>query len=256
MTQQLSTTETLISDAQRSQFLENGFIRLDNVADETDLAWYRAQYARLFSGEVAGSNHKNLGGSDAAGRNVLPQILGASKTMPELLERNYFHRITEIAKFILGPEAAFRADHMILKPAGYGATTPWHQDQAYHDSAYRYTNINFWMPLDAVTVEGGCMQYVRQTHKGTLLPHEFLIPGDNQSAMVAQDQDFWSANATALPCPGGSVCLHHSYCMHYAGPNRTENPRRAYIIVFGLPPVPVESPFVLPWQDDPSRRLN
>ncbi|MCH2155552.1 MAG: phytanoyl-CoA dioxygenase family protein [Opitutales bacterium] len=140
---------------------------------------------------------------------------------------------------------------MILKPAGHGAATPWHQDQAYHAPGQHYRNINFWLPLEGATVAGGTMQYVSKTHTGTLLPHRYLIPGDRQSAMVADNQDFWSANATALDCPVGSVLLHHSYCMHYAGPNLTDIPRRAYIAVFAAPALPLDEPYVLPWQKNP-----
>lgn len=241
---------TAVSPQQKAQFLRDGFIRLDNVITEEELDWYRERYDSLFTD---GSRVKELGGKDEQGRSALPQILSPSETMPELLERPYFQRIGEIARAILGPEAKFKNDHMIFKPAGHGAATPWHQDQAYHDPSKYYININFWMPLQHATVEGGCMQYVRNSHRGTLLPHRHLIPGDRSSALVAENQDYWSMNGTSLPCQAGSVCLHHSYCLHYAGPNQTSQPRRAYIIVYSLPSADLEQPFVLPWQRDPAR---
>jgi ectoine hydroxylase-related dioxygenase (phytanoyl-CoA dioxygenase family) len=243
-----------ITAEQKEQFLADGFIRLDNVLESDDLAWYRQRYDELFSADSGTIQRKKLGGTDEQGRDALPQITNPSRSMPELKERRYFQRITEIARFILGPEAEFRNDHMILKPAGYGAPTPWHQDQAYHDPGSYYTNINFWLPLEDATVDSGCMQYVRQTHRGTVLPHGFLVPGDPASAMAAQNQEYWQANATPIPCPVGSVCLHHSYCLHYAGPNRTDHPRRAYIMIFALPPVKLDRPFFFPWKQDAGYR--
>src|SRR5690606_32441893 len=103
---------------------------------------------------------------------------------------------------------------------------------SYHNPAFHYHNINFWLPLDGATVEGGCMHFVRISHRGPILPHEYLVPGDRQSAMVAQDQGYWSANGTPVPCPRGSCTMHHSYMLHYAGASTTSQPRRAYIIVF------------------------
>lgn len=238
----------LITDAQRETFFTNGFIRLDNIISERELDWYRERYDAMFSDE---SKIKQLGGKDQSGRATLPQILAPSKENPEFLNRPYQQRIHRVAQQLLGPEAKFIFDHMILKPAGYGVATPWHQDQAYHRPTHRYFNINFWMPLEDVDIEGGCMQYVRYTHGGAVVPHRFLIPGCNTSAMVADNQDFWMANATPLPCPAGSVCLHLSYCMHYAAPNRTERPRRAYISIYQKEAEPLEHPITLPWQQNP-----
>jgi ectoine hydroxylase-related dioxygenase (phytanoyl-CoA dioxygenase family) len=247
--------QSFITEEQKQRFLEDGFIRLDNVIPQEDLDWYRGRYDELFASDPSEVKRKKLGGSDDKGRDTLPQILRPSDTMPELKERTTFKRIAGIARFIHGPEMQFRNDHMIMKPAGYGTATPWHQDQAYHDPARKSTSINFWFPLEDATVEGGCMQYVRWSHRGTMLPHEYLVPGDPQSALVTQNQEFWQANATALACPAGSVCLHHSYCLHYAGPNRTDRPRRAYIMVFALPPVELDRPFCLPWLKDTGYRV-
>lgn len=244
-----TTTHPLpVSETEKRQFLANGFIRLNNVIPEDELNWYRARYDSLFDDP---SKIKQLAGKDEQGRAALPQILAPSKAMPEFLEQPYLSRLEAIAKFILGPEAKFRNDHMILKPAGHGAPTPWHQDQAYHTPDTYTTSINFWLPLEGATVAGGTMQYVRHSHRGTMLPHRYLIPGDSQSALVADNQDYWMENADALDCPAGSVLLHHSYCLHYAGPNRTNVPRRAYIAVFATPARPLDRPFHLPWQGNP-----
>lgn len=237
-----------ITSRQKSQFLQDGFIRLDQVIPESELDWYRERYDRCFEDE---SRIKQLGGKDAKGRAGLPQILAPHKEMPEFLEQPYLKRLGEIASYIFDSDAKFIFDHMILKPAGHGVATPWHQDQAYHAPDKYYRNINFWLPLEGATVEGGCMHYVRNTHRGTLLPHRHLIPGDSSSALVADNQDFWSMNSDALDCPAGSVCLHHSYCMHYAGPNLTDIPRRAFIVIFEASAVPLERPFQLPWQKNP-----
>jgi len=242
------TTTRVMTSEQREAFLADGFLRLDGMIEEAELARLREIYDRLFGEEAGDVKRKKLGGTDEEGRDALPQVLAPHKTVPELTELDYWRRCEEAAKFIFGPEAALRGSHMILKPAGYGAATPWHQDQAYHDPGYRYRNVNFWLPLDGATVESGCMQYVRGTHLGPVVPHGHLDPADKQTAMVAQDQDYWSANGTAVPCPKGSATLHHSYCMHYAGPNRTDQPRRALIVVYALPAEKLEQPWVFPWQ--------
>jgi ectoine hydroxylase-related dioxygenase (phytanoyl-CoA dioxygenase family) len=47
--------------------------------------------------------------------------------------------------------------------------------------------------------------------------------------------------------PAGAVTVHHARTLHYAGPNTTANPRRAYILVMNAPPRPAERPDARPW---------
>jgi len=233
-----------VSEKDRLFFTDQGYLRLDGLLEEEERLWLLGLYDELFEK----TDRKQLGGIDDEGRETLPQVLGPSKKVPELLETKFHARMATAARMLLGEEASYQSDHMILKPAGYGVATPWHQDQAYHDPRFRYRNVNFWMPLEDATIENGCMQYVPESHQGPVLPHTWLVPGDRKSAMVATDQEYWQANSVAVPCPAGSATLHHSYLMHHAGPNRTDRPRRAYIAVFSLPRTERERPWVFPWK--------
>jgi len=44
------------------------------------------------------------------------------------------------------------------------------------------------------------------------------------------------SKAVACPIPAGGCTIHHNRMMHYAGPNRSEIPRRAMILMFGVKP--------------------
>lgn len=246
----VTTSAQEFDESAAHAFLEDGFSRVDDGIDQEELSRLREIYDWCFSNDADDKvKRKALGGKDQQGRQALPQVLRPSNAVPELCEMEYFKRVKGIAQAVFGQEVQLRGEHMILKPAGYGVATPWHQDQAYHDPAYRYRNINFWLPLDGAAIEGGCMQFVAGSHHGPILPHTYLDPSDSQTAMVAQDQKYWSLNGTAVPCPVGSCSLHHSYMLHYAGPNLTDQPRRAYIVVFGCQPVKARRPWYLPWRD-------
>ena len=234
---------SIVNQQQKEEFLELGFIKIDNVISEKELNWLRDRYETLFET----IKQKSLGGTDEGGKSLLPQVLGISRKFPEFSDLEYRKNIAEIATFFHGDNAEFRNDHAILKPAGYGIETPWHQDQAYHNPTFRFKTIKFWLPLQDATVEGGCMWYVPYTHGGAVVPHHYLNDGDNESAMVAENQPYWQANGVAVPCEAGSVVLHHSYAMHYAGPNVSSQPRRAYICVFEESAVPLKKPLHFPW---------
>lgn len=69
-------------------------------------------------------------------------------------------------------------------------------------------------------------------------------------ALEVLNGDYWNANGIAVPCPLGSVTLHHSYMLHHAGPNRTDSPRRASISVFVRDPTPLAHPMTFTWDPD------
>lgn len=243
--------DSVLTEEAASHFLEYGWVKLDRIIAESELDWLRSIYDEFFDpdGSYGAEGLKQLGGTDEKGRATSPQILNPSKRNEELRNSRYLARLELIAQRLIGNEAYFRNDHMILKPAGYGTPTPWHQDQAYSDPNKIYTNINFWLPLEDATVENGCMHYVPGSHHGVIVPHEHMDPDDPQTALVAADQEYWSRNGQAVPCPAGSATLHHSYTMHYASGNSSSAPRRAYIAVFVAPPVERRYRWVFPWRE-------
>lgn len=232
------------------EFRRLGFARFDHVIADEELDYLRNLYDRLFFDPESQPGFKNLGGRDEQGNHLMPQIGMASRHNPELLELNYFKRLQKLAIDLLGPSCVFRNDHMIYKPAGSQRDTPWHQDQAYHDPKLHYTNVNFWLPLDGATLEGACMWYVPRSHGGTVLPHTNNFESGGATAVSAKDQDYWMRNGVPVPLPVGSISAHHSYCMHYAGPNNTAQPRRAWICVFACPPEELDQPLEMPWMDE------
>ena len=104
-----------------------------------------------------------------SGRDVLPQVLGPDLKIPELRESQHFQNALKLATQLLGVDEKINAGgHMIFKPAQYGAETPWHQDEAYWNPDVYLNSLSVWMPLDAATVESGCMQFIPGSHKDDL----------------------------------------------------------------------------------------
>ena len=164
-----------LSESQIKKFKDEGFLRIDNVISKEEFTLIRSKYDNLFiESSSEGLLKKKLGGIDSSGRDTLQQVIGVSVSNPNFAKLEYRKNITKIARLLIGDSANFRNDHAILKPAKYGSSTPWHQDQAYHDPRFLYKSVNFWLPLQEATVESGCMWYVPSTHKGTVVPHQYL----------------------------------------------------------------------------------
>ncbi len=55
-------------------------------------------------------------------------------------------------------------------------------------------------------------------------------------------------DAVPAETPTGGVVIHFPHTLHYAGPNKTDIDRRAFIICCGYPAIPIHEPKEYPWQ--------
>ena len=135
---------------------------------------------------------------------------------------------------------------MILKPARYGVETPWHQDEAYWNPEVIPHSLSVWLPLDPSAVDSGCMQFIPSSHKTDVRWHRHINNDPLVHGLVTDDVA--PSQAVACPIPAGGATFHHCRTLHYSGPNLTDAPRRAYILVFGAPPKKRDKPAFRPWQ--------
>lgn len=225
------TTTIRLSDAQVAAFHRDGFLAIEQLTTADEIAAMREVYDRLF-GRRDGfdkGDHLELSELDDEGRETLPQILSPDKYAPELASTLARRNALALARQLLGPEAEHSGDHAIMKPPGLGAPTPWHQDEAYWNPAVLHTALSIWMPLQEATVENGCMHFVPGSHVRDVVPHH-LASADAHALEV--DSSELVADEVACPIPAGGATIHHCRTVHYAGPNVSTTPRRAYIMGF------------------------
>lgn len=244
-------TVTLSQD-QIDFYHAHGYLTIEAITTPEEIERLRAVYDRIFAERVGREegNQFDLAGSDEEGKEAsLPQILTPSRYAPELAESLYRANAAAIARQLLGDTGSFQGDHAIFKPAGHGASTPWHQDEAYWDPGHTYDTVNFWMPLQDVDEENGCMQFIPDSHKLEILPHRPINndPRVHGLEIVPRTPEVDLNNAVACPLPAGGATLHKSRTLHYAGPNNSDRPRRAYILGFGNPPARLDEPRDFPW---------
>jgi len=237
-----------LSDKQVAFFHREGYLVIDAITTPEEIAWVREVYDRLFR-ERAGwefGDQFDLAGTDEENREArLPQILDPSKYAPELKDTLFRANAIAIAKQLFGPEAKFLGEHAIFKPARHGAETPWHQDAAYRDGNYDHLDLSVWIPLQDATLENGCMQFIPGSHKLDVLPHHSINYDPRVHGLEVDEID--PSAAVACPLKAGGATVHHCRTLHYAGPNKSDEPRRAYILVLGLDPKPREVPLNFYW---------
>ncbi|MCF7687980.1 MAG: phytanoyl-CoA dioxygenase family protein [Cephaloticoccus sp.] len=242
----------LLTPEQVAFYQANGYLAIDTVMPELEIAEVRRIYDRLFNEdrELAGADTYDLSGQKGrGGKEAIPQILQPAKYAPALLATQMVANLKAMMQQLHGLETKMVGDHAINKPPHNAAATPWHQDEAYWNPAKEYSSLSVWVPLQSATKENGCMHFVPGSHQLEIVPHQPI--GDNPLTpgleVVPGAFDFSSAVACELPA--GGATFHHGRTLHYTPPNNSDDFRRAYIAMGSAYEKPLATPRSFPWQE-------
>jgi ectoine hydroxylase-related dioxygenase (phytanoyl-CoA dioxygenase family) len=244
--------DRLLTDAQVAFFQANGYLAVDAVMPAEEIAAVRAIYDRLFNEDRARTDADlyDLGGIKEKGRaESIPQILQPGKYAPELLETQLVANLKAMMKQLLGPGTVMVGDHAINKPPRTNAATPWHQDEAYWDPAKEYRSLSVWVPLQPATRTNGCMCFVPGSHREEIVPHQPIGNNPLVPGLEVVPGSFDLSRVVACELPAGGATFHRDRTLHYTGPNRSDDFRRAYIVVGEETARLRETPRKFPWRE-------
>lgn len=229
-----SVVDTL-SSAQTEQFHRDGYVVLPRLLDAQTLETLRDYYDRIIRSEIKLPGDRQLG-------SVTRQVMHPRDHIPYFRDNRAVSRGLRIAARLLGTdpvEVCF--DMLIYKPPMHPKATPWHQDYAYsgmpfakEGAAMDAGGVQFWVALDDVDVENGCMHFLSGHHKSGLKPHYVYAGEPTDESRLLATAAFGDPDAPndGVACPlGAGGCTIHAYgTPHYTPPNtsRTRG-RRAYI---------------------------
>jgi ectoine hydroxylase-related dioxygenase (phytanoyl-CoA dioxygenase family) len=241
--------EVTPSAAEVQSFRENGFLVVERITTDEEIAWMREVFEFIFSPEQAARRDAPVdrSGTRAAGEpSMLSQAFFPEIRFPELLQTQHWRNARRYASALLGvPESELTSwGHMIRKPPG-GRSVLWHQDHAYWEPELDYQALGVWLPMHDVSIEMGAMQFVPGSHKRGLLPHRHADkPEDN---VLTVDKPIDPREGVACPLKLGGATFHHFETLHHTAPNTTDRPRLAYPMEFQTRPVRRAVPVDMPW---------
>ena len=246
---EVMTSSLALSTDEIEQFAEAGFVVVRQITDDSTLQRIRGRILDLFAARTGREEGAlfDFAGTDLEGEAMrLPQLLDVRTYAPELMATTYFENASAIARQLLGCEARLVADHALFKPALSGASTPWHQDDAFRADPYEHQEISIWLALQKTDHSNGCLAFVPGSHKQPILPHR--TPDGDGRVHALECVEGWS-QADIIECPlsAGDCTIHTNRTLHGAGPNGSGEPRYGYVLVFGTPPKKLSSPPFRPW---------
>jgi ectoine hydroxylase-related dioxygenase (phytanoyl-CoA dioxygenase family) len=239
------------SKAEMQFFEKNGYLVVERITTNEELAWLRRVFDRIFSPEEAGKQGAPIdrSGSDASLAKKLTQSFFPEIQYPEILNTAFRRNAKRYSSALLGIHESRLTSwgHMIMKYPG-GPAAQWHQDHAYWQPEFDYCALGCWLALADVTADMGAMQFVPGSHKRGLLQHRHHDEPVHNVLRVTEAFD--ESSAVACPLKAGGATFHHSETLHYTAPNTTGRERPAFPMEFQVMPVRREKPEHMPWVEE------
>ena len=106
-----------------------------------------------------------------------------------------------------------------------------------------------WMPLQPATVGNGCMWFASGSHEWDVLPHQ-SIGGDRRVHGLELIDSNLITDKVPCPLPAGGLTIHRNRTAHFAGANKTDQPRRALIMEAAITPVERKGERRFDWKEE------
>ncbi|MGF1449534.1 MAG: phytanoyl-CoA dioxygenase family protein [Opitutales bacterium] len=215
-----------ISNAQRAQFEEQGFIKLKNVLSPETLRHFGARISAMV--QQLNTQDKPMAERDTYGKAFL-QVMNLWEQDETCKRFVLSKRLGQIAADLLGVSGVkLYHDQALYKEPG-GGITPWHADQYYWPLATDRT-ITAWIPLQPTPLDLGPLAFcAKSQHKdfGRGLP--ITDESEKQIEQNVKDSGF---AVDETPFDLGEISFHFGWTFHRAGANRSERPRDVMTMIY------------------------
>ena len=142
-------------------------------------------------------------------------------------------RLVNRVEQLLDDEAYHYHSKMVLKDAKIGGAWAWHQDYGYwYQNGVLFPNLcSVMIAVDKATVENGCMQVIRSSHKLGRVNH--ILTGDQAGAdMERVEEAKKKLELVHVTMDPGDALFFHSNLLHASAANESDHSRWAMICCY------------------------
>jgi ectoine hydroxylase-related dioxygenase (phytanoyl-CoA dioxygenase family) len=214
-----------LSDEQVAQYQRDGFTQISNVIEPDDLKRLREAVVAAVEAE---KTIRNEGQSRSAYEQIFIQKVNLWRRWPAVAEFTLCKRFGDLAARLSGQPVRVWHDQALFKEPREGAKTPWHQDAHYWPHHDRTDQITIWIALSDATIANGCMSFIPGSQDASVGRIDLANPQD----IFDLAPEFRGVKPRTIELRAGSCTYHNGLTFHYAGPNKSEQMREAFAILY------------------------
>ena len=220
-----------LSQEQAQQFRKDGFLIVEGLLDQAEIASLRERAEWAASGQASHIPEERLQVESGVvkGEARADTYADSLRKMSHLAffdevfqvhARN--EKILDVVESLLGPDLKFYQDQLFMKPPKIGSRQAYHQDAPLGFHIDPPEMVTCWAALDQAVIENGCL---------------WMLPGTHQFGFI--DRSKWQdyehmalegrlAEERAVELEAGDCSFHHGLILHSSRPNLTRKRRRGY----------------------------
>jgi phytanoyl-CoA hydroxylase len=200
-------------------YKENGYLVVENVVPETELARLRTiieEFKMRSRGVAASDEVFDVGPNHSANAPKLRRIKHPVDQHREFDALMRSEKIVDMVADLLGGTVRFDHSKLNFKPTGSVAKVAWHQDWAF----YPHTNedlLAIGVMIEDCTSENGPLKVIPGSHLGPVYDHHLdgMFTGGVQLSDLGAEAD----KAIELTAKAGSISIHHVRMLHASSEN-------------------------------------
>lgn len=231
----MRTLSASVTKEDIATYQTQGFIHYKNFFSKTEMT-----QLRIAIDNAVAENRDRILGAEQGGRyygkeseKVFNQMINLWVDSPAAKEFTFSKRLAETGRCLSQAEhIRIYIDHAMVKPGGQESRqTNWHQDAPYWPMD-PVNSFSAWIAVDDVTIENGCLHFIPGSHKFGPQEHIDLASDEDNIVAKMRVRGFDVSEPEAIELEAGGVTFHHSCNFHFAGPNQTNKPRRAFAVIY------------------------
>ena len=232
----------MVSPSQIGEFHQTGFLVLDNLLDDADIAPVREELTAEIDRRAEVLVRQGKLSARYENMNFETRLARISAETPELalsiwdgslsgavffdLLRN--PKILDLAESLVGPEIIASSVYRLRPkvPDLRKGDVPWHQDSAYFEPyCDDHLVLTIWLALVDATQESGCMWVQPGCHKSRVFRHVQEKGGSHYLEIAEEERP--QVEPVCVPVRNGGAVLLTNKTPHFSGTNTTNHVRWA-----------------------------
>ncbi|MBT5803824.1 MAG: phytanoyl-CoA dioxygenase family protein [Gemmatimonadetes bacterium] len=226
---------TALTSEQIASYRENGYLAVDNLLDETELATWRQAVDQAVADTIAkdSASHDIRHNQTGEGyyQQVFMQCVNLWKSHATVKALVLDARIGQMAAEISGASGIrLFHDHALIK-APWANPTNFHVDNPM-DPYHSQQATMLWIALDNATLQNGCLYFLPGSHRTSRYDTTSHLGQAGIGDLIADYPEWACIKPQPVEVKAGAGIFISGMVAHAAGPNMTLNPRRAFAMLF------------------------